>query len=302
MKKRIAELPWWASLILPIVVVVLGLVISQFSNLIDMRTTLISGVIVIVLVIISSLVGSLIAKNSLKDDLIEAENNLNEKAVNLEKQIQGLEGKINALSQIPDILLNRINALNDSISELKIINQNMLGRSLINYEQLASIEKGVEEKEEIWVLTSHLQLEDAEFRELIIDNLRRGIVYKYLLPLEDLDLQRTMIELMQNWQEQGKLTNEDIQRQVQCFLVPKHLTYMTVVIYGPHSAKNPTVIVKFPESETYEKGKYPFIYKVDIKPRAGIDRFIELIYELMDDQQYCPLVRKLPTNNLSTAA
>jgi hypothetical protein len=295
MKRRISELPWLIAIILTFVFFVVSVFVSQLLNLIDLKTLAITGGLLVILVIISAVIGSAITRITINNDLVDAENRLEEKAANFENQILGIEKRFNTFAQIPESFSTRMMGLDKSINDLKQITQSTLGKSLISYDELSQLESSVEEKEEIWVLTSHLRLEDVDFRDIIIRNLKRGVIYKYLLPREDVNIQKTMISLTQDWQKESQLTDEDIRRQIQCYLVPKHLTYMTVVIYGPYNKNSPIVLVKFPVSEAYEKGKYPFIYRVDAKPKEGVERFIETLNELMEDQQYCPRVRKMPS-------
>jgi hypothetical protein len=141
-------------------------------------------------------------------------------------------------------------------------------------------------------MTSALQLEGEELRQIIRDNFRKGIKYKYLIPKDEKRLHKNMIDLAKEWQRDCAMSAQAAQDQIQCFLVPKHFAYMTVLVYDPYS-ESPTVLVKFPTSEVYEQGKYPLIYKVDEKPQKAWKDFVDSLQEMISDDCTCAHMGKL---------
>jgi hypothetical protein len=55
---------------------------------------------------------------------------------------------------------------------------------------------------------------------------------------------------------------------------------MNILIYNSHKKTNadpPTVLVKFPDNDIYDKTKYPFIYKVHGSPADSWKRFLKVM-------------------------
>lgn len=192
----------------------------------------------------------------------------------------------------------KMSELNNAIDRARALSDIYLGKfnhSIITYYDLLDIESKVEENGEIWVLTSALELENGELRDIIRSNFKNNIKYIYIIPREDLALRNTMTNMAIKWQLDCDLSKKDANRLIKCFLVPQHLVYMTVIIYNAQNRseeKPPTILVKFPTSSTYNKIKYPFIYKVDTEPKEAWETFIKAIMDLIMYPK-CQLVEEL---------
>jgi len=153
--------------------------------------------------------------------------------------------------------------------------------SIITYSDLLVIENNVESNGEIWIQTSALQYEnERELAEVIRNNLRRKITYIYFIPDHDPVLQENMITLALDWQTDCELPKEEAKQLIKCYLIPENSAYMNILIYNSHKKTNvepPTVLVKFPDNDIYDKTKYPFIYKVNGSPTDSWKRFLKVM-------------------------
>lgn len=198
--------------------------------------------------------------------------------------------------------LERIERVVQSVDTIAQIAKGEFGKSIITYQDLAMIEKDVEERGEIWVLTSALELEIDQGAEGLADiietNLgKKKVKYIYFIPDEDDTLARNMKKLAITWQTTCKLTKKDATDQIRCYLVPKHFAYMTIVIYNAQNATNlepPTVLVKFPLSDIYKKDKYPYIYRVETDTEKAWRPFLESLMYFNRDEPKCSASHQLP--------
>lgn len=198
------------------------------------------------------------------------------------------ENPLNHISAEIISMLKEIPSKKEDINEVL----EKFGRSIITYHDLVQIEGSVKNNRNIWVLTSALELEVDELKETINMNLRNGIKYTYLIPKDDTILQKRMKKLTLRWKKECGLSVEKAQKQIKCLLVPAHFTYMTVIVYEPYE-KQATVLVKFPTSSIYEKEKYPFIYRVDTKPKEAWQSFVNNLEDLIDDNRECRLTESM---------
>ncbi|MFC1561078.1 hypothetical protein ACFL4V_01225 [Candidatus Latescibacterota bacterium] len=282
------ELPWWTGIVFGVIIVGIATTISVLLSKFD-ATNIFTA---IVLVTLSAISGAIVARFTASKQITDAEEDIKRKFNALEGQITKFQDEINKIIAQSEICRNCANSLGLSVKTVKQLIEGKFGESLITYEDLIQIEGIVENNREIWVLTSALQLESVELREVIYKNFKKGIKYKYLIPQEDKRLQKRMIDLAKEWQSSCNLSARDAQEQIQCYLVPKHFAYMTVIVYDPYK-DTPTVLVKFPTSEFYEKEKYPLVYRVDTKPKEAWEVFVHSLQEMMDDPQKCVLTKQL---------
>lgn len=166
-------------------------------------------------------------------------------------------------------------------------------KSIITYEDLINIENSVEENGEIWVAISALKFENEELKEIIRSNFKKNIKYVYLLPKESDDfLTNKMKDLTNEWKIDCKLSDEDTSRLMKCLLVPKHFVYMTVLVYNVQyirqsDSKNPTVVVKFPESDELTKKEYPFMFVVKDSSKDAWKIFVNAINDFIEGKTIC---------------
>lgn len=190
----------------------------------------------------------------------------------------------------------RTGTLDDYIFKLEQIVKGALRESLIDYRELVRIEGGVRENARIWVMTSALELEEEELREVIRGNFRKGVCYTYLIPKEPLYLRRRMRQLAKQWQQDCGLSPEEADRQIECYLIPGHCVHLTIAVYDPGNTKMPpTVVIKFPTSKLFTQEKYPLCYCVDKEPPAAWQVFLQIFEELMGSAAggVCPNVERL---------
>lgn len=288
MSKTKFSLPWWINILFGIIVVGITITISVLLRPFNAFNILIS----IILVVFAAITGAITARLTASQRLTEAEETLQTKFSAFENQIASFRAEAQKIITQSEICQNCATSLSLSIKTVKQVIEGKFGKSLITYEDLIQIEGSMEKNKEIWVLTSALQLEGVELRQVMLKNFQKGIKYKYLIPQEDKRLQKRMKDLAKEWQLSCSLSMQDAQTQIQCYLVPKHFAYMTVVVYDPYK-EPPTVLVKFPASEFYEKEKYPLIYLVDVKPREAWEIFVHSLQEMIDDERKCPLMGRL---------
>jgi hypothetical protein len=144
------------------------------------------------------------------------------------------------------------------------------GKLVIDVDKMVEIEAGVEEKADIWVLTSALEIEKQELSAAIHGNMKKGVKYTYIIP-DTAGHRYDMTKLALSWQKEAALSAQEATERIQCFCVPEHFVYMTVIIYNPRgkTSNPPTVLVKFPASDIFPTKEYGLIYSVDrTKPEA----------------------------------
>jgi hypothetical protein len=98
-----------------------------------------------------------------------------------------------------------------------------------------------------------------------------------------------MITLARDWQNDCKLSKNESKQLIKCYLIPENSTYMNILIYNAQRKTNlnpPTVLIKFPDNDIYEKTKYPFIYKVHGSPEDSWKRFMKVMINYMKDPSY----------------
>ncbi len=296
--KSALSLPWyWRTVFGIALLVMLCLAAPVAKRFLDFNTEqefyLYSLIAILLVTLLSAFIGGLSALFMTSHIVHEAEEKVNEQINRLSTQAKQFE----TISQNTSTQLQEshkcINLLHEEISRVQEIVKVALERfskSIIDYHGLMGIEDSVRDDGEIWVLTSALELEGDELEEIIFKNLQRGIRYKYLIPKEEWRLKKKMQDLAEKWESHCSASPTE---QIQCYLVPKHFAYMTVIIYEPYN-NSPTVLVKFPKSDVYEKDKYPFIYKVDNEPEDAWKTFVDAIQELMDgEKNICGYVETL---------
>lgn len=288
MSEKKFNVPWWVSTVFGVIIVVGGIVFGLLFEKLNITNVLMA----IILVVLSAITGAIVARLTASQRLTESEENLQGKFNALEKNISNFQNEIQKIIDKSTICQNCANTLYLSIKTVKEVIEGKFGEALITYEDLIQIEGSVNPKGEIWVLTSALQLEEVELKEVIYNNFKKGIKYKYFIPEEDLRLQKRMRDLANKWQQDCELSVDEAKEQIQCYIVPKHFAYMTVIVYDPYK-EPPTVLVKFPTSEFYEKEKYPLVYRVDTKPKEAWSVFVDSLQELMAESKRCPHTKRL---------
>lgn len=282
------EVPWWLSIVVGVAIVGATIIVDGLFDLFSNTAILLA----IILVVLASIIGGIIARFAAGQQITKAEEDIQKEIKNLEEKVREVHSETKTIIDHSNTCQDCITSLNLSIQTLKQILKGELGESLITYEDLKQIEGSVNEEGEIWVLTSALQLEATELNDIIYKNFEKGIKYKYLIPSSDVRLQTKMITLAKKWQKDCSLSEDAAREQIQCYLVPDHFAYMTVIVYGPYD-DTPTVLVKFPTSEFYEKEKYPLIYRVDAKPREAWKTFVDALQEMILDRRKCSLTQPL---------
>ena len=291
----LSALPWWVTIPATIIfLLVLSGLNVVLSKIFEFKPAIIwqSYLLISIVIISSAIIGALVARLTASQQITRAEDELNLKYDDVKKLLTSVQRQAEDMKKQSLICQNYGNSLSLVVSTLKQVIQGKFGEALITYEDLKQIENSVRNNTDIWVLTSALELEDNELKQVIISNFKKGVKYKYLIPAEDRVLQQIMKALALDWQKTAELSVAQANQQIQCYLVPQHFAYMTVIIYDPYKSP-PTVLVKFPTSEFYQKEKYPLIYRVDSKPKEAWNIFLEAFQDLIDDGRKCKLTQPL---------
>lgn len=131
---------------------------------------------------------------------------------------------------------------------------------------LKQLEQTVEANGTIDVI-SHNVTDNKELKNIIINNLKKGIHYNYYLYREaGLDeLKRQFVENVTAWtQEVGKDT---VRKQVRCWTVPPECVQMVIIIYNAHNLESESkyktgVVVKLPKINGNVKKDYPLFFYI----------------------------------------
>lgn len=278
MPKTNFKLPSWSYPIIGVIFAITAYLFSIYSGKLNTDDIFMA----VALIVLSSIMGAVVAR-------ITTEKEFKEKFKCLEQLADRFQKECQKVSNQPERCQKRIKLLDDvtkSAKEITHVALEKFGKSIVSYHDLIQIERSVKKEKEIWVLTSALELEKDELKEVIHKNLKNKIKYTYLIPKEDKILHNRMTELAKQWKDDCNLSEEEAQEQIKCLLVPKHFVYMTIIIYEPYEVP-PTVLVKFPTSSIYKKEKYPLIYRVDDEPKEAWKTFLDSLQELIDDGRSC---------------
>lgn len=288
------------GIVTPILIVLLVVIGSAVLNAwlpipTKPSTLALSGLFVLLLTCLTAIIAAQIAKLR---GTIDVDEKLN-KCEKLLMEFSNESSRINSvLGESANTIVKQKTILSNlqiSLNTFKQIMADHLGDSLVNHEDLAHLEANVKPNSEIWILTSSMQLEATELENIILDNLKKGVTYKYLIPLEDKFNLSRFKTLARQWQIGADLSTEDAIKQIQCFLVPCHMAYMTVIIYDPYNIP-PDVLVKFPTSDIYTKQEYPLIYKVESTPHEAWKVFVDALQSLLEEERECTLTKQLDIN------
>lgn len=100
--------------------------------------------------------------------------NCNENCVDLQVQMDKLEEKNKLIESYVNIFSQDIDKLYGLVAEMEIAG------SIINKKKLMEIEKNVPKGTDIIILSSKYKL-DEEFKPIVISNIKKGIIYKYIV-------------------------------------------------------------------------------------------------------------------------
>ncbi|GHV09575.1 hypothetical protein FACS1894162_0370 [Bacteroidia bacterium] len=156
-----------------------------------------------------------------------------------------------------------------AIELLKEYKADLTHNSLISYQELERIEEGVQPKEEIFIFTSEFKLDqDKKFeKNVILKNFKEQVKYTYIIP-DDPATISTFKELAQSWVNQdGNIKDQHL---LKAYKIDSKWIYMTIAIYNAKKARD--IIVKFP-SGTFDKSKYPFIFRLSPDDDTNKKRF-----------------------------
>jgi hypothetical protein len=222
----------------------LGLLIGLLTKTLDLRQMAYGFGALLTVVVVSAVIVIAFSRDKIRSDLDSTANELS-------SIVKRLEGSIELANS-----LRRLFAPTSSDHSTD---------SLVTHRELVDIESRVPDRSQIWVLTSSFMLENEDLREVIRTNLRRGVIYKYLIPLEDSVLCSQMDLLFEDWKRDANLTDSQAKDQLSFVAVPRFATYMTVIAYDavPKPPHAPTVLVKLPTSKEYPAEKYPLVYRID---------------------------------------
>lgn len=294
--KPMHKVPWWAGFVVPsltIIVIVVG--VKLFETWLPPRSlsnVVLVSIFIFVLSVFTTVIAALVTKIGADMDIDRQLVECGELLKNFHLESSRVQEVVAKSATMTARYEADLSNLEMSLNTLKQIMFDHLGKSLVNYEDLARLEAEVKPGKEIWILTSSMQLEETDLKDIILKNLKNGVVYKYLLPMEDRFNKMRFQSLALQWQKDSGLSAMDASKQIQCFMVPSHVAYMTVIIYDPYSVP-PVVLVKFPTGELYTKQKYPLIYKVEPQPEKAWKIFVDSLQSLLEDERPCTLTKRM---------
>jgi hypothetical protein len=161
----------------------------------------------------------------------------------------------------------------------------LVEKSMIKIPDLLRIEGEVRNGADIWVLTSFLDFEEQELHDTIRSNFKRGVRYTYFIPKEDTWLHERMKALARVWKDDCSLSAAAAQTQIRCFLVPKNITYMTIIVYDPYgNDKDREVLIEIP-SLLVPNEKYSLFYRVNHEPQQARSRFLSAIQDMLGEKE-----------------
>lgn len=160
-------------------------------------------------------------------------------------------------------LISHKKELSDFNKNLKILHTIIKGvitssPILLSVNDIKNLEK--ECKEEVWVATLDLQHDLGPFKEVVVNNIKRGVHYRYILPQNDINRAST---------NQLIRTCESYKNNIS-FCFTEHFPFITeTVVYDPSSEKTTGYIV-LPISNSIEKRFILIVDKNEMRRIRGV--------------------------------
>lgn len=279
------------------VAVFFGVIVGKL----DIRTSFYSiglaFLITILLSAISAYIGSSVARHQATQQILVAEEELEEKLKMVAQQAEIIQKESQEILHLPDrcrecaVNLKLYIDLLKQITELVLEKYGVEPETLISLAKLIEIEGNVKAKSQIWVMTSALELEETILKKTIFKNIKKRVKYIYFLPKGETMLIERLIKLFKEGVETEEPTNET-KELLTIYTVPNHFVYMTVLVYDA-DAPEPTVLVKLPQRKIGTKEKFFLSFKV---PSQDAKPFINSLHQFMGKSNVCSHLEKTEIN------
>ena len=169
-----------------------------------------------------------------------------------------------------NICKEKVDILNGISDRIKIHN------SIINYANLAEIEKNVPPDRIIYVFTSEFKLEEDMLKEIIKSNFSKNITYKYIIP------QKALGEFKENIKEWEKGGYSNLKKLLECYVIPDNYAYMTVLAYGTKSVNDFDIVIKLTGGEKSAE-LYPYMILLDKDDYNDKKKYLEWFYTFTEN-------------------
>jgi hypothetical protein len=183
--------------------------------------------------------------------------------------------------------LEKTNGIVDSLRELK--NQEIIDKistCIIDDDTLEELEKRAGHGSSIYVMTSNFKLETEKYEQAIVDNLKEGVEYRYIIPRthnkdEFDEMLHIIFKALKTKLSLSGETKKDAQTimssQFKVVSVDDNFVFVTTVLYH-FSADDNEVIVKLPyTSNTDTQVSEKYVYKIPHYPTSSWTKLLEKI-------------------------
>lgn len=245
---------------------------------------------------ISSLIGAVVTLYGLRERISAAGKELEgriealkDQAKKLQEDSQSFSTQSQNCTRCSQELKSYVDSLHQ-VLDLVLSKYGVEPQSLVPLSELVRIEGNVGEEQEIWVLTSALELEETVLKETIFNNIRKRIKYVYFLPEDETMLPERLITLFKKGLSKLKKPEEEIENYLDLYVVPRHFVYMTVLVYGA-TTPTPIVLVKFPQRQVGKGEKFYLSFRV---PDQDADVFVKSLHQFMSEKNVCNNSRRYP--------
>jgi hypothetical protein len=154
-------------------------------------------------------------------------------------------------------------------------------KSIITHDMLDNIEKSVPKNSQIYALTSDFTLENGDFKNIIIENMKRGVRYTYFIPNTEDDVFVFTNSVIESW----KLLIPNLEELLTCYAIRADLTYMTILAYSVEAKEKTEIIVKFPTGKYYNATDFPFHFKIPVEAIRERDKMRNMLLGLKKNKE-----------------
>lgn len=166
---------------------------KHFELLLGALIVMIFLIIITFVVISIGLCIALLCSSSL-GDFTENFSDCKENCSGIHLQIEELEAKNKFMDNYVDIFSQDIDKLYGLVAEMEIAG------NIINKKKLMEIEKNVPKETDIIILSSKYKL-DEEFKPIVINNIKKGIIYKYIVAGANIESPKHIrfLQVVESW-------------------------------------------------------------------------------------------------------
>jgi len=150
--------------------------------------------------------------------------------------------------------------------------------SIIDYANLAKIEKHVPADKTIYIFTSEFKLEEDMLKEIIKNNFLKNITYKYIIP------EKAFGEFKENVKEWEKDGYSNLKKLLECYVIPDNYAYMTVLAYGTKTINDYDIVIKLTGGEKSAE-LYPYMILLDKDDMYDKKKYLDWFHTFTDDNK-----------------